>query len=142
MNNNEKNQLVEMNEEQANKELEKGYAEAEKLLQDESKLEKTLQDIESKLKTIPKIGEVLAYAPIMISLVRSYIIKEYTKIPTGTIIAIISALLYFLSPIDIIPDVITGAGYIDDVFVIGACIKLVGSDIEDYQKWRKENNKI
>ena len=51
--------------------------------------------------------------PVMISLIKSYIEKEYTEIPLGTIIAVISALIYVVSPIDIIPDSIPGAGYID-----------------------------
>ena len=33
-------------------------------------------------------------------------------------------------------------GLVDDIAVIVACLKLVGSDIEEYEKWRKENNKL
>lgn len=77
----------------------------------------------------------------MISLIRRYVKKEYTEVPLGTIIAIISALIYVLSPIDFVPDAIPGAGYIDDALVITACLKLIGSDVDDYQKWRKANNK-
>lgn len=80
--------------------------------------------------------------PVMISLIKSYIEKEYTEIPLGTIIAVISALIYVVSPIDIILDSIPGAGYIDDAAVIAACLKLVGSNVEEYQEWRKKNNKI
>ena len=78
----------------------------------------------------------------MISLIRNYVKKEYTEIPLGTIIAILSALIYIISPIDFVPDAIPGAGYIDDALVIGACLKLVSSDVDDYEKWRKENNKL
>ena len=78
----------------------------------------------------------------MTSLVKSYINKEYTDIPIGSIIAIISALIYFVSPIDIIPDSIPIIGYFDDAAVVAACWKLVDSDIEEYEKWREKNNKI
>ncbi len=78
----------------------------------------------------------------MISLVKSYIEKEYTDIPIGTIIAIVSALLYLLSTIDIIPDFIPVAGYFDDIAVMDVCLKLVESDINEYKMWKKENNKI
>lgn len=132
----------EMNEKQAQKELEKGYKKAEELLKEPEKLEMFLQKLEKKLKVIPKVGDTLAIVPIMISLIRSYIKKEYTEIPLGTIIAIISALIYVLSPIDFIPDTIPGAGYIDDALVIATCLKLIGSDVNDYQKWRKDNNKV
>lgn len=77
----------------------------------------------------------------MVSLIRSYAKKEYTDVPIGTIIAILSALIYFASPIDIVPDSIPVLGYFDDAAVVAACWKLVDSDIEEYIKWRKENGK-
>lgn len=131
----------ELIENEAKKELEKVKKEAEKLLKDKDKLEEFLQKLEKKLKVIPKLGDTLAIVPSMISLIRSYIKKEYTDIPMGSIIAIISALIYFLSPIDIIPDSIPGFGHVDDAAVIATCLKWVSDDIKDYEKWRKENNK-
>ena len=107
-------------EQKAQEELEKGYGKAEKILKDEDKLERLLQRLEKKLKTIPKLGDILANVPIMVSLVRSYIKKEYTNIPIGTIIAVISAVAYIVSPIDIIPDFIPGVGYLDDAAIVVA----------------------
>lgn len=63
--------------------------------------------------------------------------KEYSDVPIGTIIAIMGALIHFVSPIDIIPDSIPVIGYFDDAAVVAACWKLVESDVEEYQKWRK-----
>lgn len=134
--------INEMNEKQADEELKKGYDKARKLLEDTDKIEVFLQKLEKKLKVIPKVGETFAIVPTMISLIRNYVKKEYTEIPIGTIIAILSALIYIVSPIDFIPDAIPGAGYIDDALVIGACLKLVSSDVDDYEKWRRENNKL
>lgn len=121
--------------------LKQGYAEAEVLLQDEDKLERLLQRLEMKLKLIPKVGGRLAEIPTMVSMVRSYIRKEYTDIPIGTIIAIISALLYFVSPLDIIPDTIPGVGHLDDAMVIGICLTLVESDVQEYVHWRDKMGK-
>ena len=134
--------MKEFSEEEANIELEKGYKKAEDILKDTNKTEKLLQRLENKLKLIPVAGNTLSMIPTMISLVRSYIKKEYTDIPIGTIVAVISALIYWLSPVDAIPDVIPGLGYVDDAAVIAACLKLVKSDINEYEKWRKENNLV
>lgn len=128
-------------EKEAKKELEKGKKEAEQLLNEPEKLEVILQSLENKLKVIPKLGDTLSIVPTMISLVRSYIKKEYTKIPMGTIISIICALIYILNPFDIVPDSIPGFGLVDDAAVIMVCLKLVESDIKAYEKWRKENKK-
>ncbi len=111
----------------AQEELEKGYKKAEKVLSNENLL--------------PVVGTSLAMIPSMISLVRSYTKKEYTEIPIGTIIAIVSALIYFVSPVDLIPDVIPVAGHLDDAAVVGACLALVKSDLDDYKEWRENNKK-
>ena len=118
------------------------FREAEEMLKDEDKMERFLQRLEKKLKTIPVAGDKLANVPIMVSMVRSYIKKEYKDIPIGTIIAIISALIYFVSPIDIIPDSIPFLGYFDDAAVVAACWKLVESDVDEYIKWRQYNKDL
>ena len=131
---------VEFSEEKALEELKKGYKKAEQTLQREDKIQRLLSDIERKLKTIPKIGNKLAYVPIFASLLNDFFKKRYNHVPTGTIIAIISALTYFVSPIDLSSDIIPGVGLLDDAGVIMACLTLVKDDIDEYIVWRNENN--
>ncbi len=131
-----------ISEEEARKAYEEGCKEASKLLANPDKLEKMLQKVERKLKKLPYIGETFAIVPAMISLVRSYIKKEYKEIPLGSILGIISALIYILSPIDLVPDPVPGVGYLDDTAILLICLKAGASDdIKEYQKWRDENNK-
>lgn len=129
-------------EQKALEELEKGYSKAEEILKNPERFERLMQRLEKKLKVIPKVGDKLAKVPIMASLIKSFVKKEYTDIPIGSVIAIISALIYFVSPIDLIPDWVPGAGYIDDALVVVACLKMVESDIDEYTKWRKGNGKV
>ena len=126
----------------AEEELAKGYVHAEKLLNDNDKIERLLQRMEKKLKVIPLAGNALSKLPVMISLVKSFIKKQYTDAPIGSIVAIVSAITYTVSPIDAIPDFIPFAGQIDDALVVLACWKLVESDIQDYIKWREENDMV
>lgn len=131
----------EFNNERAEKALKEGYGEAEELLKDEDKIERFLQRLEKKLKVIPFAGEKLAEVPVLASLLRSYVKKEYTNIPIGSIIAIVSALIYFVSPIDIVPDSIPILGYFDDAAVVEVCWSLVDNDVQEYIKWREKNGK-
>lgn len=128
-------------EQQAEEQLRDNYAKAEEMLKDPDKIERFLQRLENKMKVIPLAGKKLSEVPIMASLIVNYVKKEYQDIPIGTVIAILSALIYFVSPIDIIPDSIPAIGYFDDAAVVAACWKLVESDIEEYEKWREENIK-
>lgn len=116
--------------------LESGYAEAEEIVNNPDDLKRLLQQLEEKLKMVPLVGDQLSNIPVLVSIVRSYANGEYPNVPMGTLIAIVSALLYFLSPFDLIPDVIPAAGYIDDAIIAGACMNLVQSDVNDYKAWR------
>lgn len=122
-------------------ELKKGFDKAKEMLQDHDRMERFLQNLEQKIKMIPFAGKKLSKVPIMAALINSYVHKEYTDIPMGTIVAVVSALIYFASPIDIVPDSIPFAGYLDDAAVVKACWKMVESDINKYLKWRDENNR-
>ena len=107
----------------------------------EDRIGETLQRLEEKLKSLPNVGEQLSHIAVFASLLNSYVKKEYTKIPIGTLTAIISAILYVISPIDIITDIIPGLGYLDDAAVVLACFCLVESDIQEYLAWREEQSK-
>lgn len=130
-----------INQDVAVQQLMNGYENAEKTLNDLDELERLLQRAEQKLKSIPGVGDILATLPIFISLVNSYVKKEYTDIPIGTIIAIISAITYVVAPVDLIPDFIPWAGHLDDAAVVAACVGLVKSDVDEYCEWREKQGK-
>lgn len=128
--------------EEAKKALEGGFEEAKETLKDKNKMEALLQKAEAKLKEVPRVGNILAYFPTFVSLVRSYVAKEYTDISMSSIVAVVSAVIYVCSPIDLIPDIIPVFGYLDDAAVLAICFALVKTDIDAYKKWRDENGKV
>lgn len=135
MENEVKSEVI-ITEEKALKELKGNYAKAQKVIDKPDKLNEILLKAESKFKTVPCVGEALSYVPVLISMVRSYIKKEYFEFPIGTVVAIVSALIYLVSPVDLIADVIPIVGYADDAAVILACYKLIESDVKEYIAWR------
>lgn len=116
--------------------LESNFSKAERIVKDPDALERLLQRLEEKLKQVPIAGDALSNIPVLASMVRSYVCADYPNIPLGTMIAIVSALIYFLSPIDLIPDAIPGVGYVDDAAVIAACLAMIQSDITEYKTWQ------
>ena len=120
----------------AKEEFEQGFNDAKEYLEDEDKMEKLLRRLEAKLKKVPLVGERISNIPILVSLLRSYVKKEYTEVPLGTILAVISCLVYWLAPIDIIPDFLGAFGYTDDAIVTGIALSLINSDLVEYIEWR------
>lgn len=125
--------------EQAAAEFEKERPKAEKLVAEPGKVEKLLKKIGRKLEKLPVLSGPLEYVPKMYYMVRSWLRKEYTGVPVGTIVSILGALLYFLSPVDLVPDFLPGIGYLDDAVVISVCLTLVKGDIDRYMEWKVEH---
>lgn len=65
--------------------------------------------------------------------------KDRFKLSKSTLAIIIGALLYVISPIDLVPDVIPVLGLIDDVAILVAATKAISDEIKRYKEW-KENN--
>lgn len=59
------------------------------------------------------------------------------EIDRGTKIVLIIALLYIISPIDLIPDAIPFIGLLDDVLVAGYAIKRAAIELERYRKFKQ-----
>lgn len=85
------------------------------------------------------IDETWEKIQLLFGLLKDWASGDYRDIPIGSIIAIIIAVLYFVSPVDLIPDIIPGAGYIDDVAVLAIVFKQISSDIEKYKNWLEDN---
>ena len=109
---------------------------AEEMLNDPSKVEEMLQRLEAKMKTVPAIGESLSRLPLMISMIRAYVRKEYTEVSKKTIASMMGAGLYLLVGRDLIPDKTPIVGLFDDIAVLGAALKLSEKELNDYSAWR------
>jgi uncharacterized membrane protein YkvA (DUF1232 family) len=117
-----------------------GYkSKAQEYANDPEKTEKLFSEAVKKADGLKgPLEKVWEDLQLMFGIVMDWIKGEYRDVPIGSIIAIITAIIYFVSPIDIIPDFIPVAGYVDDVFVVGLVINQVRADLHKYKVW-KEN---
>ena len=115
-------------------------AQAEYITNDEDAFAKFLKNIEETLKKIPNVGSLLSDIPLLVSLVKSYIDGEYKEIPYNSIVAVVATLLYVISPIDIIPDIIPVVGFADDAVAVAFCMKMIHDDLEKYKAWRDQRD--
>ncbi|MBI2683408.1 MAG: DUF1232 domain-containing protein [Acidobacteriales bacterium] len=68
-------------------------------------------------------------------LVRAWSKGEYRLIPWRSMAMVIGAVLYFLSPIDAIPDFIPVIGFVDDAFIITFVMRAIRRDVQDFREW-------
>jgi uncharacterized membrane protein YkvA (DUF1232 family) len=74
---------------------------------------------------------------LLLDLLQAWARGEYTDVSKKSVIIVTGSLAYFLSPVDVIPDWIPGAGQIDDAAVALFAIKTLGDEAEKYRKWKK-----
>jgi uncharacterized membrane protein YkvA (DUF1232 family) len=61
---------------------------------------------------------------------KNYLLDEDVKWYRKSVV--VAALIYFVTPLDAIPDFTPFAGFLDDLGVIAAAIKFLGSEIKGY----------
>lgn len=127
---------MEMNMEQARELLDKGVEEAEEVIQNPSKVDEILLQLEAKLKEVPAIGSTLADLPLMISMVKAWIKKEYTEVSPKVIACLVGAVIYLIKKKDLISDSIPIVGIVDDIAVLGLALKLSEPELKAYAEWR------
>ncbi len=104
---------------------------------DPEQLRELLKDAASKTKTAPReaFSDTWAYLMAMIRILQAYYRREYRDVPQQSLITIIGAVVYFVSPRDFIPDWIPVAGYLDDAFVVQRALESVKDDLDAFMQW-------
>jgi uncharacterized membrane protein YkvA (DUF1232 family) len=112
-------------------------AEAEAYAADPARLRRLIEDAIGKLNVIPRgpFGESWPYLLAMVRLVRDYHRAEYRDIAAAKLTAIISTIIYFVSPFDVIPDYLPVLGHIDDAFVVTLALKSIRPDLDAFMAW-------
>ena len=95
------------------------------------------EEVIEKLKKVPGAFEKLvSRMKLLFEMLKDFWKGEYREVPWYTIAIAAAAVLYFINPFDIIFDIIPGAGYIDDVVVIGFVYKAIHEDLKTYCKFK------
>jgi uncharacterized membrane protein YkvA (DUF1232 family) len=110
---------------------------AEACVQDSVRLRRLVEDAVGKISIIPRgpFADTWPYLMGMIRLIRDYQRAEYRDISEPNLQVIIAAILYFVSPFDVIPDWVPVLGHIDDAFVVSLALKSVRMDLDTFMAW-------
>lgn len=93
-------------------------------------------EIGAKFHKQKALKSLMEQGMIMIELVRDYVTGRYREIPYWAMGATALALFYVLSPVDVIPDVFIGLGYLDDAVVVSFALKLIDKELTRYKEWK------
>lgn len=68
-------------------------------------------------------------------LVRAYVRGEYRAVRLRSVLAVVVGLAYFLSPIDLIPDVFLLLGLTDDAVVVTLVFTVLRQELVGFRTW-------
>ena len=71
----------------------------------------------------------------MIRLIRAYHQGEYRDISSQNLLIVLAAIIYFISPFDVIPDSVPILGHIDDAWVVRLALESVHADLDTFMAW-------
>ena len=127
----------------SNKFFTKAREKASEVVDDKEKIDDLLTASREKLNNInfenSKISRMGNHLRTMIRMVQAYFNGSYRELPWKSLLGIVGGLIYFMMPVDLLPDFIPFTGLLDDFTVIMFISGAFQQDIEAFAEW--EENK-
>ena len=112
---------------------------AEGYIKQPTRLKSLLTDAYKKASEKNDVGTLAHEAwdtlQTMFRLIKASISGEYTGVPTSTVAAAVAVLIYFISPIDLIPDFIPVLGLLDDVALVAWFSTTLKHEMDRFHEW-------
>jgi uncharacterized membrane protein YkvA (DUF1232 family) len=111
----------------------------EGIVRQEKKLIELIQSVLGKLSKVahnPKVQKLIEPIQIFVRMTKAHFRGEH-KIALSTLGLIVLALVYFVSPLDFIPDFLGVIGFADDLSVVLAVYAKVKGEVEEFLEWER-----
>lgn len=71
-------------------------------------------------------------------LIRAYLRGDYRAVRLRSVLAVVTAFVYFVSPVDLIPDVFLLLGLTDDLVVVSLLFTVVRQELAGFRLWERQ----
>ena len=114
---------------------------AKGMVKDNDRLKNLLLNVGKKLSNIGNGSDesrgFVGQLKLLIRMIRAHINGAYRAFAPMTLIMFAFALIYFITPIDLIPDFVPALGFTDDIAVALMIMRRFSGDIEEYKQWEE-----
>ncbi len=125
-----------------NKYFEQAKSKASHILSNKEKLEEVLAASKNRLSELnienSKLKKLGTNLRLFLRMIKAYARGLYKEIPWKSMVAIVGGVLYFLMPLDLVPDFIPFTGFLDDFTVIMLISNAFQQDIEQFETWEQQ----
>lgn len=117
--------------------LKRSIRKAEKVGKDRSRVKQVLAEASTKaLVNREKLGEAWDHLQTLFRLIGAWVTRRYTQVPWRVLVIGLAAVIYFVNPLDIVPDFLP-FGLLDDIGVIGLAVSMMREDLTRFRAWEK-----
>ncbi len=114
---------------------------AKYIFRDKQKLIRLLLGVARKISTNNfEFKGIRTKLKVILRMVRAYAVGKYKLIPWKSIILLTAVLIYFLMPLDLMPDFIPVTGYIDDFSLLLWVYNHLQDDINTFVWWEENGS--
>lgn len=100
-----------------------------------------IAELTTKLKNVNlqnvNAGEVKEKFFTLGRMIKAYSTGKYRDIPWKTLLLIAAAVIYFVNPLDLVPDVIPVLGLTDDLGILALVYKSAQIEVDKFLAWEK-----
>lgn len=69
----------------------------------------------------------------------AWVQRSYRQVSGTSLVLLVAALIYFVTPVDIIPDTLGALGFVDDIAVIETAIEATRAELDRFRAWEETN---
>ncbi len=118
------------------------WEQAKQAASDKEEMKSTLSKAGGKLKNLAQnsteLRELKDKLQVLIRMIKSHISGDYRSFPASTLILVLFAVAYFVTPTDLIPDFIPALGFSDDASVVFLIARKLKKDIQKFTDWEEQ----
>ncbi len=71
-----------------------------------------------------------------VALLRAWMAGDYRGVATTSVVTVLAAVLYVVTPTDAIPDIVPLGGFVDDAALLSLVASRLSTEIEDFRAWQ------
>ncbi|HJF07892.1 MAG TPA: DUF1232 domain-containing protein [Phocaeicola coprocola] len=114
---------------------EKWMSKAKEYVETPERIKKLIPQIKNYLSK-KGLKEVKEKVTLLIDYLNDIANGNYKNYNVKALLYVVAAMIYLVSPIDVIPDFILGVGFTDDVAVILFVLREISLELDKYKEWK------
>ena len=115
------------------------WTKAKDVAKDNNRIRAVISRAKEKIQRVAsnseEFQEFRSKVDVLLRMAKAHISGEFKAFSWKTILLIVFGLLYFIAPLDVIPDFLPALGYSDDVSIIYFIFQKLSDDIDRFSEW-------